>query len=70
MEVEVMSGLVSNLGFPIMCVVALFWQMTEERKAHKSESDKWVEAYNHTTEAIVHNTEVMQRVLDKLGGAP
>lgn len=51
--------MISVLGFPICCVVALFWQMEKERKVHKEESDKWVQALNQ-------NTLVIQQVLDKL----
>ena len=59
--VNIVSQLVSNLGFPIACVCVMFWQVEKERKAHKEESDKWVEALNR-------NTEVMTRVLDRLEG--
>ena len=59
MEAEVITQLVSNLGFPIACVVAMFWMWNKEREAHKEESDKWIEAINN-------NTRVMEKVLTKL----
>ena len=59
MEAEVITQLVSNLGFPIACVVAMFWMWNKERDAHKEESDKWIEAINN-------NTRVMEKVLTKL----
>ena len=49
---QVISQLVSNLGFPIACVCVMFWQQNEERKNHKAESEKWVEALNRNTIAI------------------
>lgn len=58
MEAEVISNLVSNLGFPIACVVAMFWMWNKERESHKEESDKWIEAINN-------NTRVMEKVLAK-----
>lgn len=58
MEPEVISNLISNLGFPIACVVAMFWMWNKERESHKEESDKWIEAINN-------NTRVMEKVLAK-----
>lgn len=57
--VQIVTNLVSNVGFPIACVVAMFYMQNKEREAHKAESEAWVEALNR-------NTEVMQKVLDKL----
>lgn len=59
MEAEVISNLISNLGFPIACVVVMFWMWNKERESHKEESDKWIEAINN-------NTRVMEKVLTKL----
>lgn len=50
--VQVISQVVSNLGFPIACVCVMFWQQNEERKNHAAESEKWVEALNRNTVAI------------------
>lgn len=58
MEPEVISNLISNLGFPIACVVAMFWMWNKEREAHKEEANKMVEAINN-------NTRVMEKVLAK-----
>lgn len=58
--VQLISQLVSNVGFPIACVCVLFYMQNKEREAHKVESEKWVEALNN-------NTKVMEKVLGKLG---
>ena len=50
--VQIISQLVSNLGFPIACVCVMFWQQNEERKNHAAESEKWVEALNRNTVAL------------------
>ena len=50
--VQIVTQLVSNLGFPIACVCVMFWQPNEERKNHAAESEKWVEALNRNTVAI------------------
>ena len=58
--VTMVTNIVSNVGFPIACVAVMFYQMEQERKSHKEESDKWVEAINN-------NTKVMEKVLEKVG---
>lgn len=58
--VQLISQLVSNVGFPIACVCVLFYMQNKEREAHKEESEKWVEALNN-------NTRVMEKVLERLG---
>ena len=58
--VTLVTTIVSNVGFPIACVAVMFYQMEQERKSHKEESDKWVEAINN-------NTKVMEKVLEKAG---
>ena len=58
--VSMVTTVVSNVGFPIACVAVMFYQMEQERKSHKEESDKWVEAINN-------NTKVMEKVLEKVG---
>lgn len=57
--VEIVSTIVSNVGFPIACVVAMFWLQNKEREAHQAESKEWVEALNR-------NTNVMEEVLRRL----
>lgn len=54
-------NLISNLGFPIACVVALFWLLNKQREEHKEESAKFTEAINNNTLAIT-------KLVDKLGG--
>lgn len=49
---QIITQIVSNLGFPIACVCVMFWQQNEERKNHAAESEKWVEALNRNTVAI------------------
>ena len=57
--VEVLKDIISNVGFPIACACMMFWEMEQERKAHKEESATWVEALNR-------NTAVMEKIIDKL----
>ena len=45
-------NLISNLGFPIACVVALFWLLNKQRDEHKDECAKFTEAINNNTIAL------------------
>lgn len=57
--IDIVKELISNVGFPIACACMMFWEMEQERKAHKEESATWVEALNR-------NTNVMEKILNKL----
>lgn len=58
MEEQIMN-LLGNLFFPIAAYGALFWYMVTQRRAHTEETEK-------LKDAIVNNTMVMQRLLDKM----
>lgn len=60
MEIEAVTTLISNMGFPIACVIALFWYLNKEREEHKAETQKLADAINN-------NTLVMERILSKVG---
>ena len=78
---EVITNLISNLGFPIAMCVILFYSLNQERKDHRASEDvinksivELKETFTQTihgqqekmVEAINKNTLVMQRLFDKL----
>lgn len=81
--VQLISGLVTNLGFPVAMCIILFYSLNIERKDHKVSEEtinssivELRETFTQTihgqqekmTEAINNNTLVMQRLVDKLDG--
>lgn len=62
MDYSAVSQVISNIGFPIFCVLAMFTLWNKEREDHKIESDKWVEA-------IHNNTLVMEKILERMESA-
>ena len=52
MDVNTIIQLVTTLGFPIVCCIALFWRMIKSDENHKEEMDKLSEALNNNTLAI------------------
>lgn len=53
MDVGVITQLIGSLGFPIACVVAMFFFWNKEREDHKSEMQKMTEALNNNTLALI-----------------
>lgn len=78
---EVVTTLISNLGFPIAMCLILFYSLNNERKDHRASEEginnailELKDTFTQTihgqqekmTEAINNNTLVMQRLIDKL----
>ena len=61
MDASVIVQLISSLGFPIACCIAMFWQNNKLNESHKEEVSKLNEAINNNTIALNH-------IIDKLGG--
>lgn len=53
------ANLISTMGFPIACTIAMWYLLEKERDAHKEETKQ-------LTEAITNNTRIMERVLEIL----
>ena len=60
MEVSLVTEIINSVGFPIACVAAMFWMQNQEREQHRQEAEKFAEAINN-------NTQVMTRILERLG---
>lgn len=59
MDFNIISQLIGNLGFPIACVIAMFYMWNKEREEHKEEMNK-------ITEALNNNTMVIQKLVDRM----
>lgn len=58
---DTIIDLIQKLGFPIACVIALFWQNTKLNEQHKEEMEK-------ITTALNNNTLALTELKDKIGG--
>lgn len=61
MDTSTIVQIISSLGFPIACCVAMFWQNNKLNESHKEETSKLNEAINNNTIALNH-------LIDKIGG--
>lgn len=63
--------IVQSLGFPIACVVCMFAMWQKEVHAHDEEMEKMRvsldEQWHATTEALNNNTQVLTRILERIG---
>lgn len=62
MDTNTVVQIISSLGFPIACCVAMFWQNNKLNENHKEETAKLNEAINNNTIALNH-------IIDKIGGS-
>ena len=56
---DIFVQLISNVGFPIACCIAMFYMMQKQ-------GDRHAEEMNKLALAIDNNTDVMQSVLQRL----
>lgn len=60
MDISIVTEFINDVGFPIACVAVMFWMQNQEREQHRQEAEKFAEAINN-------NTQVMTRILEKVG---
>ena len=70
---NVVSQFISQFGYPIVVSLIAFWYINKTNQQYREDTKEMRE--NHINEvktlsdAVNNNTMVMQRLLDKLGGA-
>ena len=67
MDVATISQLVSNLGFPIVCVGVMFWMQNKERESLAAESERWTAVVRENTVALRDLKEVVTLLKDRVG---
>lgn len=53
MDINVITQLIGSMGFPVACVIAMFFFWNKEREDHKVEMQKMTEALNNNTLALI-----------------
>jgi len=59
MDITVVTQIISNVGFPIACVVGMACYIKEQQKTHKEE-------VKELSSAVTNNTLVLQKLVDLL----
>lgn len=60
MDPSAISTLIGTLGFPIACVIAMFYMWNKEREDHKNEMEKVTQALNNNTTALIKIEELLR----------
>lgn len=60
MDVGVIQQLIGSLGFPIACVIAMFYMWNKERDDHKTEMSNMTTALNNNTQALIRIEEFLK----------
>lgn len=60
MDIGVITQLIGSLGFPIACVIAMFFFWNKEREDHKSEMQRMTEAVNNNTLALIKIESIIE----------
>ena len=55
-------NIIKEFGFPVACVIALFWQNNKLNEQHKEEMAQITQALNNNTVALIE-------LKDKIGGS-
>ena len=61
MDIGAIQSLIANLGFPIACVIAMFWMLNKESENHKDEMQKVTEALNNNTLALTELRDMISK---------
>ena len=57
MDISNVLSAISSVGFPIVACIALFWKNHKDDERHEEQSNKFNEAVNNNTVALVKLTE-------------
>lgn len=60
MDIAVFTQLIGSMGFPIACVIALFFFWNKEREEHKTELQQITQALNNNTLALTRLEELLK----------
>mgnify|MGYP003290134078 CR=1 FL=1 len=60
MDAAMLQQIIGTLGFPIACVIAMFWMWNKEREDHKTEMQNMTDALNNNTQALIKIEEFLK----------
>ena len=61
MDYSAIQTFINSIGFPIFCVIAMFYMWNRERETHQAEVDKMVDALNNNT-VVLESLKTMLEV--------
>lgn len=68
MDIEVVTSLITTVGFPIVCCIYMAYLIKEMNEKHKDEMDSMRDALNANTNAISKLETLINQMMLKLSG--
>lgn len=68
MDIEVVTSLITTVGFPIVCCIYMAYLIKEMNEKHKDEMDSMRDALNANTNAISKLETLINQMLLKFSG--
>lgn len=67
MDVNVITGLISNLGFPVVMCVLFFYRMNQQDDKYNDTIQSMKNSLDLNTQTIASNNKLLHKVLTQLG---
>lgn len=65
MDLELLTSIVSTLGFPIVACGGLFWFVNKQEERRREEMDQMSNALNENTSVLASLKELIQVIINK-----
>ena len=67
MDIQTITDLISNLGFPVAMCGALFYYMIKQNEKHEKEVEKLSETLNANTQVLTELTTLIKTLVNEKG---
>ena len=67
MDIQTVTDLISNLGFPVAMCCALFYYMIKQNEKHEKEVEKLSETLNANTQVLTELTTLIKTLVNEKG---
>lgn len=67
MDIQTVTDLISNLGFPVAMCGALFYYMIKQNEKHEKEVEKLSETLNANTQVLIELTTLIKTLVNEKG---
>lgn len=68
MDIQIVTDLISNLGFPIAMCGALFYYMIKQNEKHEKEVEKLSDTLNANTKVLTELTTLIKTIVNNEKG--
>lgn len=66
MDIQVITQIITTVGFPIVAAGALFWYINKQRDSHEAETKALQESLNQNTAVLMQLKELIHTIIEDL----